>query len=195
LLPFRLTFLAFVLAALYPHEEDWCWWMWCSLCIDLFPLYCSEYFSPSSILFLTIFWTVRTTDLEFKEINHLYSLVSVVVTSPRRVPGRFVWCAMEYCFVNFCHWFCAHMVDYLEIRSFKAATKRTTLVQCCKWTKSSIRNHDEWKTRKRERSEEYSSRSKDSRVYWILGLILFSMLVYKFKFVQIISYIWFHLVG
>jgi len=24
------------LATLYPHEdEDWCWWMWCSLYIDL----------------------------------------------------------------------------------------------------------------------------------------------------------------
>jgi len=33
LLPSRLTFVAI----LYLHEEDdWCWWMWCCLCIDLF---------------------------------------------------------------------------------------------------------------------------------------------------------------
>jgi len=30
LLPSRLTFVAI----LYLHEEDdWCWWMWCCLCI------------------------------------------------------------------------------------------------------------------------------------------------------------------
>jgi len=43
-------------ATLYPHEvENYCWWMWCSLWIDLFPHYFSEYLFTSSVLFLTIF--------------------------------------------------------------------------------------------------------------------------------------------
>jgi len=42
-------------ATLYPNEEDWCWWMWCSFCTGLFPDYCNEYFFTCSVLFLTIF--------------------------------------------------------------------------------------------------------------------------------------------
>jgi len=43
------------LATLYPHEEDWCWWMWCSLCSDLFPYYPSEYVLPVLFYFLRFF--------------------------------------------------------------------------------------------------------------------------------------------
>jgi len=57
-------------ATLYPHEEDLCWWMWCSLCIDFFSHYAGEYFcQQSSVLFLTMFcyWTLLKSGIQVAE--------------------------------------------------------------------------------------------------------------------------------